>query len=317
MNFAPAESGRSHSGYGCAQAFGSAGADAAQGRGILRWIAVIAREPLIHFLLLGGVIWAAAEFHEHRRAEESRYTIRIGPAERELMAAKYAWQFGRAPTPEQLHALIERHVQEEIFLREGLALKLDEDDEIIRRRVIQKYEFLQTDLQVTDDVAPEALQSWFERNQSRYRVPERIAFDHVYFAIGSDGEETARARATDALGALRTHARAKLPRLGDPFPGPATVGAISEQEAVRLFGESELTEHLFELPPGEWSGPYRSGYGWHLVYVTGRLPAELPALATIRERVLADYQAEQRELANARLLEALRKKYTVVTDDAP
>jgi len=85
-------------------------------------------------------------------------------------------------------------------------------------------------------------------------------------------------------------------------------------EAIRLFGESELSAQVFKLPPGRWAGPFRSGYGWHLVYVTRHWPSSLPTLAEVHERALADYLAEQRRLLNIRAFENLRAKYNIVHD---
>src|SRR5687767_5256189 len=100
------------------------------------WFARIAREPFFQFMLLGSLIWLGVEYWN---TNEQRYTIDVGAAEQQRIVMAYRQQFGREPTAEQLRMLIERHVREEIFLREGLDLKLDQDDEIVRRRIVQKY----------------------------------------------------------------------------------------------------------------------------------------------------------------------------------
>ncbi len=89
---------------------------------------------------------------------------------------------------------------------------------------------------------------------------------------------------------------------------------MAAEEVGRLFGQSEVTGELFKLPTGRWTGPYRSGYGWHLVYISAHSPATTPVFSHIRQRVLADYQEEQRLLANARAFERLKAKYIVLND---
>jgi peptidyl-prolyl cis-trans isomerase C len=276
-------------------------------------IGFIAREPFFQFLLMGLLIWGGVEYW---RGRENHYAIHVGPAEQQRIAGAYTQQFGQTPTPEQLQSLLDRYVREEIHLREGLALGLDKDDEIVRRRIVQKYEFLQTDLTVADAPNATTLQRWFEQNKERYLTPERVAFSHVYFSPDRDGERAAKARAVQVLEKLRTTNVSRASELGDAFPGPSDLGALLKTETARLFGESELSEKLFDLPEGQWSGPYRSGYGWHLMRVTGRLPAEWPPLENIRERVLTDYTDEQRRLSNAHAFEKLRAKYTIRYDGA-
>jgi peptidyl-prolyl cis-trans isomerase C len=277
-----------------------------------RYLAQTAHEPFVQFLLLGLLIWGGLEYLS---AERDRYVIQIGATERQRIADTYARQFGQPPTGEQLAGLIERYVREEIYWREGLALRLDQDDEIVRRRIVQKYEFLQTDLGVTDPPGDGVLQQWFEQHLASYLNPQRIAFTHVYFSMDRDGEQAARARAIGVLKEVRARGAARAADQGDPFPGPTDVSALAPEEAGRLFGQSPLTEALFELPVGQWSGPLRSGYGWHLVYIMSRSPPRLPLLADIRERVLTDYQDEQRRLSDARRFEALKARYTIRADE--
>ena len=83
---------------------------------------------------------------------------------------------------------------------------------------------------------------------------------------------------------------------------------------MRLFGESDMSQRLFEAPIGQWSGPLRSGYGWHLVYITNRRPPQQPSLEEVRERVLADYLTERRAAMNAGNFRKLRDRYTIVAD---
>ncbi len=277
-------------------------------------LSLVLREPLFQFIVLGCLVWVGVGYVRDR---QNRYSIHIGQAEQSRIAATYAQQFGQLPTADQMQRLVDRYVREEVFLREGLALNLDKDDEIVRRRIVQKYEFLQTDLVVPDRPPADVLDQWFERNKLNYQTPERVAFTHVYFSVDRDGEEGAKARALIVLERLRQSKAARAPSLGDAFPGPSDVSALTPMEANRLFGKSELSEHLFKLPVEQWSGPYRSGYGWHAVYVTGHLQPELPPLTKVYDRVLSDYLDEQRQTLEAKMFQKLRSKYTIHYDGKP
>ena len=273
----------------------------------------VAREPFFQFIVLGFLIWTAVDYWN---AHHDRHTIHLGRAERHRIVSAYLQQFGQPPTPEQLRGLIDRYVLGEIFLREGFALNLQKDDEIVRRRIVQKYEFLQTDLTVPDSPGPGVLERWFEQNKLRYLTPDRIAFAHVYFSPDRGGDIAAKERAGSALKTLRVNHTSRAPDLGDAFPGPSDLSALVPDEAIRLFGQSQLSEQLFKAAVGQWVGPFRSGYGWHLIHVTGHFPSVLPPLSEIRDRVLADYLGEERRVMNEQAYQKLRAQYTVDGDGA-
>jgi peptidyl-prolyl cis-trans isomerase C len=274
------------------------------GGALRRALGLAAREPLLHFVALGLLIgWGTSHWNDHRE----RYTIRIGATERQHLANTYLLQFGQTPQPAELDKLIDRYVREEIMLREGLALGLDRNDEIVRRRIIQKYEFLRSDLAVPEEPAPGVLERWFEEHRQRYVTPERVSFAQIYFSAEPS-------RALRVLAQLRRTHASRAPDLGDPFPGPTDAGALTQGDVMRLFGESDMSQRLFEAPIGQWSGPLRSGYGWHLVYITNRRPPQQPSLEEVRERVLADYLTERRAAMNAGKFRKLRDRYTIVAD---
>jgi len=282
------------------------------GGGRHQWPAAVLRDPFVHFALLGLLIWVGNAYWS---AHRDRYLIRITASDRQRVATSYYRQFGVLPTSEQLEQLMDHYIREEIYLREGKALNLDVGDEIIRRRIVQKYEFLQSDLAVNNIPTPTQLQQWFKQNSSRYLVPERVAFSHIFVSVDHDGESAARARAIKILADLRAHPASRASDHGDPFPGPSDVPALRSEEVSRLFGQSELTQEIFNLLEKQWSGPYRSGFGWHLVYVTGKVPAFLPSYDAVHDRALADYQEAKRRESNGLAFRKLRAKYTVRDDD--
>jgi hypothetical protein len=274
-------------------------------------LSAAAHEPFFQFLFLGFLIWVAAEYVE---AQNQHYVIHIGPGDRQRLAITYQQQFNQAPTPDQLRSLTENYIRQQIFVREGKSLGLDTNDEIVDRRIAQKFEFIQQDLGVPDEPPADAVRHWYDAHKFSYLTPARVAFSQIYFSSDSHGLAAAYVRAERALRILRGSRLTRAPALGDRFPGPTDLGALSSDEATRLFGESQMTQELFKLPSGRWSGPFRSGYGWHLVYVSHVIPPTLPSFEAVRDRVASDYRDEQRHILDAQAYENLRAKYTVRYD---
>jgi hypothetical protein len=266
------------------------------------------REPLFHFALLGLAIFAAGLGY---RRETSLYRIEVTPAHTAEVAHAYALQFGAPPDARTLHGLLQRDLQDEMLYRQGIALKLDKDDEIVRRRVIQKMQFLMQDLQPPAEPTDADLRTYYAAHAARYVTQPRATFSHIYFSPDQNGEAAARRRAEAVLKALPS-AVTRAPERGDPFPDLYDYSAFEPEQAVRLFGDTPLSHAVFTAPVGRWSGPYRSGYGWHLLYVEARQPPARPALDAVLDRVRADYLQDAQAAQNDKALEALARKFTVV-----
>jgi len=282
------------------------------------WLRKVAREPLLHFILLGGAIFAASETIEHFTTQ---YRVVVGPDRVERLKQTYEQQFGTQPTPTQLKTLVDGYVKEEIEYRESLALGLDRDDEIVRRRLVQKYEFLQQDLQLLDDPTPAQLRDYYHAHTADYTEPAKRSFTQIFFSpdnysgkVGG-GEDQAHQRADTAFARLKGSAVARDPAAGDPFPGPDDVADLTPGDAARLFGSSDLSRAIFAAPTGAWVGPYRSGFGWHLIRVTSATPAVVQPFEAVQARVLDDWKNAQRTTLNGQTFSALKRKYNVVIEE--
>lgn len=269
----------------------------------------LAREPFVHFLALGALIFVVGGVVQQRRGAES-YRIALDEDLWRTLALRWEKQYGSAPTREQLESLAEHFVKEEVLYREGLALHLDRDDEIIRRRVAQKVQFLLQDLAIPTDPTDQQLREYHAAHPSRYIAPARASFSHVYFS--ADGQGDAGRRASTALEALRAGVALRAPERGDPFPYQYDYSGLSQADVARVFGESAFSRAVFSAPARTWSGPFQSGYGWHLVYVSDRTAARAEPLPEIKDRVTRDYLDDARERNNAERFEELKRKYTIV-----
>ena len=267
-------------------------------------------EPLLHFAVLALAIFLANS--AWREAHDGRRIVVTAP-DAEGLVRKYQTQFGVAPTPAQVKALVQAHIEEEALFREGLALGLDKGDEIVRRRVAQKAEFLQQDLSVPPEPSEAALKAYYDAHHAAYAAEDRMAFRHLFFSPDLDGEAAARQRAESALARLAGDPEALV--TGDPFPdiSPSALSGVSE--AVRVFGDSELPRKLGAAPVGRWVGPFRSGYGWHLVLVRSRQAGGVRPFTTVREQVRADALRDAQNRANARSMAKVLSRYVIVRDD--
>lgn len=266
------------------------------------------REPFFHFLLLGAVLFGVNQYLEAR----SRFThIGITRQTVQGIAENYRLQYGSSPTSQRLDALVEARIREEVFYHEALRLGLDRDDEIVRRRLAQKYEFLQQDLEIVAEPSEQTLRAFFDANQQRYELPSTVSFSHVYFSADSRGEEGARADAARIASALTARGVTRATDEGDPFPGPTDFARASQTELGRVFGREGLAERVFATQTNGWSDPIVSGLGWHIVYVNAREPARLPGFANVREVVRRDYLEGAQVKRNDEVYEKLKRGFVI------
>ncbi len=280
---------------------------------ITRWL----REPLVHFLAIGVALFALnALFTAGDSGDGPDRSVAV--TETEIRWLRDTWQsrWQRPPTETELRGLVDDYVRQEVLYREALAMGLDRNDEVIRRRMVQKIEFLTSDLASQVQPTETQLQAYFQENLDRYTIPERRGFAHVYFNVDQRGE-AAVADAEQLLARLRGAPPSEVrPReLGDRFMLQHEYPLQREQDVSRIFGQ-RFAGALFELEPGEWQGPIASGYGVHLAYVTQVEEPRVPDLNLVRSDVLRDYASALREQANDAMLATVRSRYTVEIDEA-
>jgi hypothetical protein len=187
---------------------------------------------------------------------------------------------------------------------------LDQDDEIVRRRLIQKLEFLQRDLTAVPTPTEAQLQAYYDAHRERFALPAHVSFTHVYFSPDRLGSSAAQQRAREARHALATNADAE--QLGDVFPLQNSFSDFTRAEAIQVFGGTPIVDALFAAPQGQWSEPVRSGYGWHLIRVAARSNSTVPSYANVRTQVRDAYLQDASTAANRRQLETLRARYDIV-----
>lgn len=269
------------------------------------WLHRAVREPLTHFVAIGLAIFLAAHVIE---ARSKRYVIDLSQGDLSRIANTYGQQYGAPPTPEQLRTMVGNFVREEIYLREGLALGLDRNDEIVRRRIAQKFEFLQQDNAVPREPTPQQLEQYYTAHAASFADAPRRGFEQLYFSADSAGEGAAWDRAAAAARALQSGGKAPA---ADQFPGPASIGALSADETERLFGGDDFAKAVFAARPGQWIGPIRSGFGWHLVRVTQVTGSKQRSFAEAKDDVRRAWIEADRKARNDAAYRDLLARYTV------
>jgi len=270
------------------------------------------REPLVHFLLLGaGLFGAYAVLNRNQPAAQNEILVSAGQIE--TLAATFSRVWQRPPTAQELKGQIDQYVKEEMLSREAIALGLDKNDTVIRRRLQQKMEFIAEDFAAASDPTEVELADYLAKHPDEFAEDPRFTFLQVFLSSDKRGDRL-ETDATQLLADLKKQGTdADIAELGDSSLLPQDLADASRRSVVSQFG-FEFANALAKLKPGEWSGPIQSGYGMHLVFVSQRTESRVPTLAEVREQVKRELLNERRQAANRRFLDELLKKYRVVID---
>jgi len=271
----------------------------------------LVREPLLQFLALGLLLFVGYQTL-HRTAEPRPGRIELTADDLRQIDLAWVAQGRPAPTPEQMQALVDGRVREEILYREALALGLDKDDTIVRRRMAQKMEFLFEDVAALREPTAGELQTWFQNNAERFTRPARATFRHLYFSPDRRGAN-ARGDAARALAKIagKPMDAPEATALADPFMFQDYYGDRTPEDVRKLFGPV-FARALFAVAPGAWAGPIESGYGWHVVWVDAMTPARVPAFEEVERDVKTAWLEDRRADMREKTYEAMRARYEVV-----
>ena len=269
-------------------------------------------------MLIGAALFIAQRvLHPQAEAPSPLETIVLTQDDLRQMSVTWLAQ-GRPPlTPEEWRSLIEAKIREEVLFRAALALGLDKDDAIVKRRMVQKMEFLAEDVAASREPTDDELNAWFDKDPSRFAVPARISFRHLYFGIDRRGAnaEGAAEQVLQGVRPLGEDAAVAL-KAADPFMFQDTYADRTPDHVAKDFGPA-FARALFELPVGVWSGPIESGYGWHLIFIESREPQRIPIYEEVAADVRTQWIGEQSEAAKRSAYEQLRARYVVVLPAAP
>jgi hypothetical protein len=270
------------------------------------------KEPLLHFLIIGAMIFTLFSIVNKEESTVSGNKIVVSTADVERLSANWSKRWNRLPTETELQGLVESYIREEVYYREALALGLDQDDTILRRRLMQKMEFLTNDLAELNQPDEAALNKYFLDNQEKYELPARVSFTHIYFSLDKRGAKVVE----DAKNVLSGLNALRAPELGDSFMMQHDFVQETSFEVERLFGRG-FAKELFTLGKNTWQGPIESGYGLHLVRISEKIDARMPELASVIDKVRTDLMFEQRQKMNKEIYERFKDRYEIVVEVMP
>ncbi|WOE74685.1 peptidylprolyl isomerase [Alterisphingorhabdus coralli] len=260
----------------------------------------LAREPLVHFVILGAVLYIALTWGGTPPDPASR-VIKVGASEKEKIAESWTLTMGRSPTDAELDKAIDAYVREEVLYREALRLGLDESDTIVRRRMVSKMDLSASLAAETAEPSEEMLRAFFKENSELYAdygaANSKVSFDQSFFS------SEAKAKAALSSGA----------DTGEATSLAGTIEETAMRDIEARFGKG-FTIGLNALEPGEnWQGPLRSGFGWHLVRLRERV-VQPPEFEALRDVLANDWRSAQIKARKERAYEVLSSAYRIDID---
>jgi len=267
-------------------------------------------EPLIQFLTLGLLLFLLTSYIRQHRDKLSREIIvdneRIG-----MMVMNYKTQTGDLPSKQQLDAMIDNYIREEISYREAKKMGLDKDDEIIRRRLSQKFDFLQTDLTEATQPSDEDLKQFYDQHPELFQTEATVSFSHIYFSTDHSSDDIAKQKALTVLQQLKNSKLQRAPEKGDRFPLQNDYTDQAVLDIQQNFGDKPILQELFKAPLHTWSGPVQSGYGWHLIFISKRNNAAAIPFESIKEDVKTKWLEATKDAQNKKTFDQLGEKYII------
>ena len=269
------------------------------------------KEPLLHFMVLGALVFALYSFVGPDQPDDDEIVVTRGKQEHLVTAFTRTWQ--RPPSQLELTNIVDDWIREEIAYREGLRMGLDTDDTIIRRRLRQKLEVLAEDIVSMAEPSEELLRQYLDENRTTYTRQGEYTLRQVYFNVDERGV-AAEQDAAQALLLLETDTGLTNPEdLGDRISLPHRFVNKREYELAGSLG-GDFVDSLKDLEPGKWQGPILSGYGLHLVFIEAFTPGTPLTFEEAEREVRRDWANEQRVKAIDTLYEELRKQYEITVD---
>ena len=267
------------------------------------------KEPFLHFILIGVAMFLLYGLVSEKR--DSKNTIIINDFDVSSIISKWEMQWKRPPTEKELQSLINLNIKQEVFYQEALKMNLDHNDQIIKRRLAQKMQFLSNDIAAMMEPTEVELQEYFQKNSEKYLTPTSYSLYQIIFS--PDKRENNFKDAEETLKQFPNASFEEMNGKGDNLPFSYFFTDINADELGLQLG-SKFPEALQKLETDKWLGPVPSGFGYHLVYITNKTEPQLPPFENIKKAVLRDYEYDNQQEVDEAIYQELKKKYDIHID---
>lgn len=264
------------------------------------------KEPLLHFIFLGCLLFALYSIVNEQNESDS--VILIDDFDMNNIIASWEMQWKRLPTDEELKSLVDLNIKQEIFYQEALKMNLDHNDEIIKRRLAQKMQFLSNDLAAISEPTDEELKKFYEANFENYLTPAVHSFYQIIFS--PDNRNDPKNDAEKTLLKFKDVSFEEMKNKGDALPFPFFFENQDANEINRQLG-LQFSETLETLKTNAWTGPIQSGFGYHLIYITDKIAPQKPDFENVKKDLMRDLEYENQKKLNEQLLQELKKNYKI------
>ena len=280
------------------------------------------KEPLFQFLVIALLLLLGERLINADDYAYDQYHIEVDNAVllqfMQLRAKTFkpeeAWQALDALGAEDRQRLVDDYAREEALFRDAMELNLDKNDQIIRRRLIQKMDYLaQGFYDQAEAISEDDLRIYYTEHRDEYKKPASATFTHVFISSDRHGAGQAQVLAAELQKKLNAEGVPfeNAPRYGERFLYNRNYVNRDDDEIGSHFG-TQFQEQVFAFDIGEqWQGPVQSSYGWHLVLLVKNTPAYIPALEEIAANVFADAQRQQQQQVKREAIDKLMAKYKI------
>ena len=269
----------------------------------------ILKEPFLHFIVIGIALFFL--YGLVNKNTDSKNTIIINDFDLENIISSFEMQWKRDPTEQELQNIINQNIKQEVFYQEALKMNLDHNDEIIKRRLSQKMQFLSNDIAALSEPTDEVLKRYYKKNSEKYLTPATYTLYQITFS-----PDHRKDNYKDAMETLKQFPEATFDEMkdwGDPLPFSYYFEEVNANELGLQLG-SKFPVALESQEINKWVGPIPSGFGFHLVFITNKVAPQIPAYEIVKKEVLRNYEYDNQIETNELIYKELKKRYDIQFD---
>lgn len=274
----------------------------------------ILKEPAIHFVLIGALLYFTYQSFNNYLNREKQVIV-VSNDEIQMLVQSWEMKRKRPPTAQEREGIINGQVREIVLYRTAVEMGLDKQDRVTRRRLAQQVELLGSGMIQSPQPSEGELVKYYEDHKEEYRNPETVTITQLFFNPDKRGNATLDDAKTALIKLnIQNDANGNYSAFGDASMLPNYFPNKTEMEIGRQFSRG-FTESVFKLEVGKWHGPVLSGYGTHLVFVHNHEINELPEYTEIRDYLREQWMTQKKTELEAQYVEGLMARYEVIIED--